>query len=278
METLPPTLYPPPSSGAPPAFIPGSYPASPPVRGRGPKAGRKPARPRKGQRLGTHMRGQFGELFGQRGSRPAYITVTYSLKAAQDVGLMGRAAFLNYLSCEGDPAIVQVLYKLPAYLAEAGVTAVTITRGHVLQLRVMRSTREAAMKHVPLLERYADQFRELARRAPLAYQTVEVLPLGSPDLVLAHEERLKNWFELIPWVAQARFHPLARAESQFSDMLRTHGALTVAHVAGLAREAQIAFPLLMAAAIRGAALGQWDSDFERVPFGAHSQFSWGAQA
>src|SRR4051812_18029170 len=85
-----------------------------------------------GARLGTRMRGRWGELYGLRGGRTAYITLTYSIKAAIDVGLLGRAAYLNFLTCEGDPEIERVQYKPQRCLADVGVTTAAVTRQRIL--------------------------------------------------------------------------------------------------------------------------------------------------
>ncbi|MEJ8850821.1 hypothetical protein [Variovorax rhizosphaerae] len=229
-----------------------------------------------GSRIGTQMRGQFEELYARRGGKTAYITVTYSMKAAIDVGLLGRTNYLNYLACEGDPLIERVQYKPQRCLAEVGVTAAVVTRQRILQLRVVRAKRIDTEKLSPLLDHYAEQFRQKALRSPCAFDDVEILSLGSQDLVTGHEVALRNWHELVPWVAQARFHRLERLEQLFADLLVTRGQLTTGQVMALALQMEESPALLMAAAIRGVACGRWMSDFDIAPFGAHSVFRLGA--
>ena len=225
-----------------------------------------------GPRLGTRMRGRWGELYGLRGGRTAYITLTYSIKAAIDAGLLGRAAYLNFLACEGDPEIELVQYKPQRCLADAGVTAAAVTRHRILQLRVVRAKRMDPAKLSPLLEVYAEQYREKARRSPCSFDDVEILSLGAHDLVAGHETALRNWHELVPWVAQARFHRLEPLEQTFAGLLTSQSQLTAGQVMDLAPQMNESPALLMAAAIRGAACGRWISDFDLVPFGPHSVF------
>lgn len=227
-------------------------------------------------RIGTRMRGRFGEIYEKRGKSKAYITLTYSIKAARDVGLLGLAARLDFFACEGDPHIQKVQYRPQTCLAAVGVTSVALTKDRILQLRVIRTKRDGTTPTTPRLDYYADQLRDKARRSPRYFDSVEIKHLGAEDLVGGHEVRLRNWHELLPWVAQVRFHHLGNAEKQFVELLNEHRELTVRKTIDLAKQIEVEPALMLGAAIRGAAFGKWATDFDSVRFGAHSIFRLGA--
>lgn len=244
---------------------------------------RAPSRKKKtcvkqGPRLGTRLRGQLGPAYEKRGRAMAYLSLTYSPKAEVDVAFSGMAAFHNFLHCESDPDIAKVHYVPHELLSDLGVTSVALKRnGRVLQMRVIQSG-DDAKPAPPQLEAYAEQYRLLARTMRLAYDEVEILACTGRELIEGHEVRLRNWFSLLTWVNQARFHSLAPMQAAFGAVLRDRGQLRFTEAMQMARDHQHSPALFLAAGIRGVATGQWRANFDTVVFGTQSTFIVGEQA
>lgn len=229
----------------------------------------KPTVPKKrGPRLGTKYRGKLQASYDARGGSLAGLYNTYSLKNQADIVFVGDLLFLNFLLCESDPDVLRVNYAPFDKL----ITAEVLHRGGRLELRTVRrsedvesvATTEARKK---LVESY--EFQPMTALGE--YHKVWQTTFTEQELIPANETRLRNWHRVLPWFAQARFHSLAHMEQKFHAHMQHNGRTDVRRLLDIEKvEGNSA--LLLAAAIRSVANGEYESDLSTETFGLNTRF------
>lgn len=228
-------------------------------------------------RQGTKMRGQLQAAYDQRGNSQARLFHTFSPKAGTDVVFTGFIPFLHFLLCEGDPDLLQIDYTPARHLSDAGVMAIGLTRQRELQLRVYRTPESKASTATQLLdeviERHARQRRLDAQARNLNFDDVRVLEFHRGNLPLSNDHvRLRNWYALVPWLAQARFHGLAEFHNGLASRLNSGQQLSFRDVLAMGGADFGKGALYAAAAVSGAADGSWQSDLNEKAVGPESRF------
>lgn len=232
-------------------------------------------RAKKRANLGTRMRGKLEQHYGRRGKKSAQLFLTRSAHASTDVPLTGMLQYLNYLHCESDPSISYMDYFVPDSLQRLGVMAIAYTDSATMQIRVLRHKKNDETADLDArIEAYAAACRLEIQGPTPNYKTVDVLYLNEKLLSLPNDHiRLRNWHLLIPAASQAKFYPdeVENCKDRIALLLSREGSATISEITALGASDGSERGLFLAAAVAGAAHGEWSSDFARHPFSGKSR-------
>ena len=225
------------------------------------------ARKKPGPPTGPKMGGKLQGDYDARGGTQAGLYNTYSLKNGDDIVFVGDLLFLNFLLCESDPTVLRINYKPFDPL----ITAEVLHRGGRLELRTVRRAEDVESAKVldarkELVARYEHQPMTSLGEYHKVWSTV----FTEQELIPGNETRLRNWHRVLPWYAQARFHSLAHMEQKFHAHMQHNRRTDVRRLLAI-ESVEGNSALLLAAAIRSVANGEYESDLNVETFGLNTR-------
>ncbi len=230
-------------------------------------------------RLGTQTRSKKAKRNGHKVNPRLPLFESYSPKARDDVRFGELGQFVHFLCCEGEPTFQQIDYCNRHFWPDgnkeedvAGLIASVTDGSGKVQILILgdeltRSKSDIA-KHTFYLERSIDHFSTSTNVEPtvsLAFSTVL-------ELKKKYETRIRNWFEIIPWIAQVRNQPLASHVRVIQELLRLETCVSAGTLRQIEKEDIKLSGLLLAAAFKGAGCGLWASDLDSRPISTRTMF------
>ncbi|CAN5672104.1 hypothetical protein BH11PSE13_BH11PSE13_35590 [soil metagenome] len=235
--------------------------------------------PKVTSRLGTQTRSRKAQKNGHNANSRLPLFESYSPKARTDVRFGNLGQFVHFLCCEGNPSIQQVDYVNRHFWPEgnrdkddAGLFATIVDSSDAVQILILgaestRSERDIE-KHAFYVERTLKCYPIRNGNAP----TVGLVFSTVLEIKEKFEIRIRNWFEIIPWIAQVRNHHLSGHLQMIQELLRVRASISAAELRTIEKQDAKLSGLLVAAAFKGAGAGLWGSDLDTKALSTRTMF------
>ncbi len=225
----------------------------------------------RGKTLGVRARARLNEAYEARGNGHSNLWLHYSPKADKDVVLASDIEFGHFLLVESDPDIEKVDYaphKRVAAIAGEGI-------GTIVDAEVKKRDGQHQWREVKSSESLVQGKDARASLQILVQQKAAGLAgvehvVFTEKVIYANPIRIRNWFNLIPWIAQVRYIPIRAQGNEVAAFINAKRRVSFREVLELGAYEDRG--LYAAALLKGVQSGAFQSDLNERPFCAQSSF------